>query len=37
MQSLGVRSLVVTCGFCHHKAVMLADRWGDAILARINA
>ena len=34
MRSLGVRSLAVTCEVCHHRAVLPADRWGDAVLVR---
>ena len=34
MRSLGVRSLAVTCELCHHRAVLPADRWGDAMLVR---
>ena len=34
MRELGVRSLAVTCELCHHEAVLLADRWGDAVLVR---
>jgi len=32
MCELGVRSLAVTCGLCHHQAVLPADRWSDAVL-----
>ena len=32
MRDLGVRSLAVTCEVCHHRAVLPADRWGDAVL-----
>ena len=34
MRELGVRSLVVTCDLCHHKAVMPVDRWPDTVLVR---
>jgi hypothetical protein len=29
-----VRSLAVTCELCHHKAVLPADEWSDAVLVR---
>ena len=32
MREPGVCSLAVTCELCHHEAVMLADRWPDAVL-----
>jgi hypothetical protein len=31
MRELGVRSLAVTCEPYHHEAVMLADRWPNAV------
>lgn len=34
MRELGVLSLAVTCELCHHRAVLQADRWGDAVLVR---
>ena len=34
MRDLGVRSLAVTCELCHHRAVLPADGWGDAVLVR---
>jgi hypothetical protein len=34
MRSLGVRSLAVTCELCHHEAVLLVERWADAVLVR---
>jgi hypothetical protein len=34
MRSLGVRSLAVTGELCHHEAVLLAERWPDAVLVR---
>ena len=34
MRELGVRSLIVTCDLCHHKAILLADDWPDMELVR---
>ena len=34
MRELGVRSLAVTCDLCHHRAVLPAESWGDAVLVR---
>lgn len=34
MRSLGVRSLALICELCHHKAVLPADRWSDAVFVR---
>jgi hypothetical protein len=31
MRELGVRSLDVSCGLCHHQAVLSADRWPDDV------
>ena len=37
MRSLGVRSLAVTCGLCHHEAILGADDWSDAVLVSTGA
>lgn len=34
MRSLGVHSLAVECGLCHHEFVLPADHWSDAVLVR---
>jgi len=36
MRALGVHWLAVTCEMCHHEAVLPADRWDDAMLARVS-
>ena len=34
MRELGVRSLIVSCNLCRHKAVLVADDWPDTVLVR---
>jgi hypothetical protein len=34
MRSLGVHSLAVESGLCHHEFVLPADHWSDAVLVR---
>jgi hypothetical protein len=31
MRALGVRSLAVSCSFCHHQTVVDAAPWLDAV------